>query len=86
MVWPHDGEVPMNQDAEAANAKASAGKLQDAAHGGAPVAIPAAFDARSGPALKRRESDESFDRGPRESEADRAEYEREGGGTPRETP
>jgi hypothetical protein len=76
----------MNRDAEAANAKASADKLQDAAHGGAPVAIPAAFDARSGPALERRESDESFDRGSRESEADRAEYEREGGGTPRQTP
>ena len=73
----------MNRDAEAANAKASADKLQDAAHGGAPVAIPAAFDARSGPAAEKRESDESFARGPRESEADRAEYEREGGGTPR---
>jgi hypothetical protein len=43
-----------NRDAEAANAKASAEKLQDAAHGGPPVAIPGAFEPEASPAPEQR--------------------------------
>jgi len=65
------------------NARASEEKLQDAAHGGSPVAIPAAFEPKKSPVPATPPPNESFERAIPEDDDSRRDHELEGGGTPR---
>ena len=62
------------------NASASEKKLQDAAHGGTPVAIPGAFDPKQAPVPETPSPNPSYQRATPESDEDRRDRELEGGG------
>ena len=65
------------------HARAAEEKLQEAAQGGQPVAIPAAYEPQKAPAAQPSTPNASFERAVPEEEDDRRDYELEGGGKPR---